>query len=136
MEDWQQNEQLHFAVQEGNLKRVTALIEDGTDVTVFDELNKTALHYAVEAEHFQIAEYLLENGADINAQNTDNIGETPLSNVGATCSLKMAKFLVKHGAKVDAQGWMKLSAIDRAKGRKKPEGVNVYEFLVSALTRS
>jgi len=47
-----------------------------------------------------------------------------------TNAFKMAKFLVKHGANPATPGWMQLSAIHRAKNRKKSEGVQVYEFLV------
>jgi len=132
MDDWYEREQLHFATQDGNIARVIELVESGVDIDAFDDLERTALHYAVEIEHFQIAQYLIENGANVNAQNLDKIGETPLSNVGDKCSLKMAKFLVKHGAIVDAKGWMGLSAINRAQKRKKTEGVKVYEYLLSA----
>ena len=132
MDDWYEREQLHFASQDGNIARLSELLESGVDIDIFDDLEKTALHYAVENENFQVAQYLIENGANVNAQNTDKIGETPLSNVGDRCSLKMAKFLVKHGAIANAKGWMGLSAIDRAKNRKKKEGVQVYEYLLSA----
>ena len=132
MDDWYEREQLHFAAQDGNIGRVIELIESGVDIDSFDDLERTALHYAVEIEHFQISHYLIKNGANVNAQNIDKIGETPLSNVADKCSLKMAKFLIKHGAIVETKGWMGLSAIDRAKNRKKTEGVQVYEYLLSA----
>ena len=132
MDDWYEREQLHFAAQDGNIDRVVELIESGVDIDSFDDLERTALHYAVEIEHFEISHYLITNGANVNAQDIEKIGETPLSNVADKCSLKMAKFLVKHGAIVEAKGWMGLSAIDRAKNRKKIEGVQVYEYLLSA----
>jgi len=132
MDDWYEREQLHFAAQDGNIDRVTELVDSGVDIDMFDDLERTALHYAVEIEHYQIAHYLIKSGANVNAQNKDKIGETPLSNVADKCSLKMAKFLVKHGAIVEAKGWMGLSAIDRAKNRKKIEGVQVYEYLLGA----
>ena len=132
MDDWYEREQLHFAAQDGNIDRVIELIESGVDIDNFDDLERTALHYAVEIENFQISHYLIKNGANVNAQNIDKIGETPLSDVADKCSLKMAKFLIKHGAIVETKDWMGLSAIDRAKKRKKTEGVQVYEYLLSA----
>ena len=106
MDDWYEREQLHFAAQDGNIDRVVELIESGVDIDSFDDLERTALHYAVEIEHFEISHYLITNGANVNAQDIEKIGETPLSNVADKCSLKMAKFLVKHGAIVEAKGWI------------------------------
>ena len=130
MEDWEEIEKLHFAVMDESFDNVKDLVENGVPIQNFDDCDKTPLHYAVEQENFQIAQYLIEHGADVNAQDIEKCGDTPLGNVGATCSLKMAKFLVKHGANPAAPGWMQLSAVHRAKNRKKPEGVEVYEFLV------
>lgn len=132
MEDWEENEKLHFAVMENSIDEVKAIIESGASIENFDDCDKTPLHYAVEQENFQIAQYLIEHGANVNAQDIEKCGDTPLGNIGATCSLKMAKFLVNHGANPAAPGWMQLSAIHRAKDRKKQEGVEVYEFLLQS----
>lgn len=134
-DDWFESEKLHQAVQDENIGLIKELVAGGFDVNLFDDLDWTPLHYAVKAENFEIVKYLLNSGANVNAQNLENIGETPLSNVGGTCSLRMAKLLVSNGANVHAEGWMRLTAIDRAKKRKKPEGVDVYEYLVGVSKR-
>lgn len=54
MGDWFENEQLHFAAQDGDLTRVIELVQDGSLLNTFDELGKTPLHYAVEGEHLAI----------------------------------------------------------------------------------
>ena len=130
MDDWEENEILHFAVKDENFDKVQAIVVSGAPIENFDDIDKTPLHYAVEQENYQIARYLLKQGANVDAQLEEKSGDTPLGNVAATCSLKMAKFLVKRGANPAAPGWMQLSAIDRAQKRKKPEGVRVYEYLV------
>ena len=131
-EDWEIDEKLHYLVIEDSVADVTALVESGFSLEHFDVSDKTPLHYAVEAENFHLTHFLLENGANPNAQNIEKSGNTPLGNVGSTCSLRMAKLLVQFGANPSAPGWMQLSAIDRAKNRKQPEGVRVYEFFLES----
>ena len=133
MDNWEENEKLHFAVMDKSIDNVKRLVEGGFPLENFDGCDKTPLHYAVEAENFEITHYLLEKGADVNAQNVEKCGDTPLGNVGASCSLRMAKLLVKFGANPATRGWMQLSAIDRAKERKKAEGVKVYEYFRKVL---
>ena len=133
MENWEENEKLHFSVIENSIAEVKALVESGFSMENFDLSDKTPLHYAVEAENFQITRYLLEHGADVNAQEVEKCGNTPLGSVGATCSLKMAKLLVEFGANPATPGWMQISAVDRAKDRKKPEGIQVYEFFLEVV---
>lgn len=131
MNDWFEDDKLHFAAEEGNLDEIKKLIEIGFAVNDYDEgMSFTPLHYAVENEHYEVAKYLLELGADINAHDEDKIGETPLGQVSPNCSYKMAKFLVDNGANPCIVGWMGLTSLDRAKERKKEEGKMVYELLL------
>ena len=44
----------------------------------------------------------------------------------------MAELLVNAGANPTIPGWMQLTALDRARDRKKDEGKRVYELLVKA----
>jgi ankyrin repeat protein len=133
MEEWYEKEKLHFAADEGNLEEVKRLIENGYDVNAFDDgMSFTPLHYAVANEHYKVAECLLEAGANINANEEEKIGETPLGQVASNCTYEMAEFLINHGANPIIPGWMQLTALDRAKNRKKKEGKEVYGLLLKA----
>jgi len=79
---------------------------------------------------------LLKAGADVNAHDEENIGDTPLGRIAGDCSLETAKILVEYGADPTISGWMQLSALDRAKARKRPEGRSVYELLCKAAAQS
>ena len=129
-------ERLHEAVQDGDLDEVRRLVADGDDVNAFDDLGKAPLHYAVDREHVDVARYLIEHGADVNARHEPSLGNTPLGEVAATCSYVMAKLLVDAGADPTIPGWMQLTALDRARKRKRGDGPEVYELLARAASRS
>jgi ankyrin repeat protein len=131
MEDeWFEKEQLHFAVQDGDLQRIKKLISDGHPLDINDEAGKTPLHYAVEKENFEVAKVLIETGADVNAHYETTATNTPLSDHAATCSLTMAKFLINACADPTIRGWMQLNSLDRAKDRKRGDGPDVYQLLL------
>lgn len=133
MSDWHQKEMLHFAAGDGDLKKVRELVESGYDINAFDDgLSFTPLHHAVKGGHIEVVKYLLSVGADVNANEEEKIGETPLGEVSANCSYEMAELLVKAGANPTIHGWMQITALDRARSRKKEEGRRVYELLLSA----
>ena len=78
---------------------------------------------------------LVEAGADVNANDEVRIGNTPLRDVADTCSLAVATFLVNCGADPRIPGWMQLTALDKAAGRKDDEGRRVYALLKGAADR-
>lgn len=130
MDDWFQEEKLHFAAEEGDLKKVKELVEQGRDINAVDEgMNITPLHYAVREEHYDVVEYLISIGANVNAHVEELIGETPLGDVAPTCSYRMADLLVKAGADPTIPGCLQITALDSAKKRKDQEGIKVYELL-------
>ena len=128
-------EELHLAAQDGDLGEVTRLLSEGHAANVFDELGKTPLHYAAKGGHLDVMRLLLAAGADVNAHDERVIGDTVLGEVAANCSFDVAKILVDAGADPTIPGWMMLTALDRSKERKKPEGVRVHELLVQTARR-
>ena len=108
---------------------VAALLEQGYHVNEFDELSRTPLHYAVEHEHYEVISQLLAAGANVNAHEPSMAGDTPLGRVAATCSLRLAAMLVKAGADPIIPGFMKITALDRARRRKRGDGPLVADLL-------
>jgi len=128
-------ERLHLAAQDGDLDAVSRLVAEGEDINAFDDLGKTPLHYAADREHVEVARYLIEHGANVNAHHEPTLGNTPLGDVAATCSYVMAKLLVDAGSDPTIPGWMQLTALDRARKRKRDDGPRVYELLARAASR-
>ena len=134
-EDVLQREQLHFAAQDGDIEEVKRLLYNGQQPNTFDELGKTPLHYAAERGHLEIMRLLLASGADVNAHDEPGIGNTVLAEVAANCSFDVAQILIDAGADPTIPGWMSLTALDRARERKKPEGLRVRQLLEEAAER-
>lgn len=112
---------LHFAVRQGNLEVVKALLEGGADINQVTDGDKTSpLLMAVINGQFDLAMYLLDHGADPKLASEN--GATPLYaavNVQwapkalypqpraylqqKTTHLELMKALLDHGAPVDAR---------------------------------
>ncbi len=60
---------LHFAVREGSLDTVVALVQGGADINGKSEYGWTPLLIATHNRYYQIGKYLLEKGADPNRSN-------------------------------------------------------------------
>jgi ankyrin repeat protein len=131
MDDWA----LHYAALQGDIAKVTNLLDQGADPNAFDDTALTPLHLAADKEHLQVVTVLLKRGADVNAHDELRIGDNPLGQVAGHCSLAMAQLLIDAGADPTIRGWMQLSALDRASARKKPEGRQVYDLLCAAAAR-
>jgi ankyrin repeat protein len=130
-----QREQLHRAAQDGDLARVQQLLAAKYPVNRFDDLGKTPLHYAVAEEHMEVVDALLRAGAHVNARDEHRIGDTPLGEYAGSCSYEMVKRLVDAGADPTIPGWMMLTALDRARDRKRPDARQVLKLLESAAAR-
>jgi len=61
---------LHWAIGDGNVDSVRALIEAGADVNAKDVRGATALHQAAYGNNAAVAAVLIEAGADVNAVAT------------------------------------------------------------------
>jgi len=127
--------ELHWAAQAGDVAVVVELIAQGHAIDRFDELGMTPLHHAVAHGHLRVCEVLLQAGADVNAHDERRIGNTPLGEVAATCSLEMAVLLVDSGADPTIPGWMQLTAVDKACDRVRGDGPEVCEYLREAARR-
>jgi ankyrin repeat protein len=135
-DDWQGREKLHIAAVNGDLVRLQELVAAGWSVDAFDDLGMTPLHYACQYEHQDAALFLIRSGANVNAHDDSKIGQTPLGNIAGSCSLAMAKLLVKAGANpLFKPSAITRSALAHAKNRKRGEGPRVYELLRSAAER-
>jgi ankyrin repeat protein len=108
---------LMFAVREGRLDAVRALLDLGANVNEAASNGCSVLVLAIINAHYDVAAFLLEHGADPNAAGQ---GWTPLHQVvttprlsygrfphpqrtGRTSPLDLAKRLLEKGAKVDAR---------------------------------
>jgi ankyrin repeat protein len=132
MDDWVDPEPVHSAAQDGDVTRLRELVAGGHAVNAFDDLGMTPLHYAAQNGHYEAAQFLIQSGADVNAHDERVIGDTPLGKVAGNCSLQMARLLAEAGADPTIPGWMQLTALHRAKDRKRGDGPRVYELLLSA----
>jgi outer membrane protein assembly factor BamB len=93
---------LWAAVRAGDVKAVTAALDNGADVNAKNEIGVSALWIAAGKDKFDVIELLVKRGADVNAR--DGIWyQTPLSYSVSGKHLEAAELLIKAGAKdVDA----------------------------------
>jgi len=55
-----------------------------------------------------------------------------LGEVAGNCSFEVAKLLIDSGADPTIPGWMQLTAVHKARDRKRPEGLRVHQLLEQA----
>ena len=130
-----ERERLHGAAQSGNVEEVRRLLKNGYQPSEFDDLGKTPLHYAAECGHLDVLKALIASGADVNAHDERVIGNTPLREVADNCSYEVAKVLIDAGADPTIPGWMQITALHKARERRRPEGLRVRELLERAAAR-
>ncbi len=59
---------LFEAVRQGNIGKVKALLDKGTDVNTKNEYGATAIIYAVEKGHLDVIKLLIERKADLSTR--------------------------------------------------------------------
>ncbi len=128
---------LHAAVEDANLPSVNLLLDyDGAAaLDWFDYISRTPLMIAVEMENIPIARRLIEAGADVNANEEARIGDTALHTAARNGTLEMVELLVSAGADPTIRGWMWITPLDNARGRKRGAGPRIYELLEQAARR-
>ena len=89
---------LHTAVQKGDKKITSFLMEKGANVNFKRDNGYTPLHWIRD---IKIASILIKNGADINA--LDDNGDTPLHWTSRRFQRELTEFLIKNGADINAK---------------------------------
>jgi ankyrin repeat protein len=112
------------AAAQGNISRMTQLL-DTVDVNArFGGNGDTALHRAAARGHLRAVTLLLDRGASVNA--VDDEGTTPLTAATYRGHKKVVKVLLERGAAVDAQEMRyRLNSLTHAVGRNDKELVKL-----------
>ena len=92
---------LHDAVNAGDVARVRQLIAEGADANAYD-LSGTPLHRAAATGQVFVASLLLDAGADLEAEG-EPVSVHPLHVAAFSNQAEMARFLVSRGADIEAR---------------------------------
>ena len=110
---------LQWAVYDGDVERVKALIADGADVMLANNYGANAMQLAAEVANVELLTLLLDAGADADSPNPE--GQTALMLVARTGNIEAARLLIERGANVDArEGWGEQTALMWAAARRHP----------------
>lgn len=94
--------QLHEAASDGDIEKVSMLLDAGVDINSKNVVGETSMHIAARMGHEGIIVMLLEKGALINSIN--NEGETPLHIVAQTNYIStLQKLLSAEGVDINRQ---------------------------------
>lgn len=132
---------MHLAAARGDAPMLQLLTGQGkTFVNKPDGEGHPPLVHAAQSGSAQAVAVLLSAGADPNANGSSDITETAIR-AAVTCgSLEMVKLLLAAGADPLVRGRMGLTALDRARERRTPEGrmiaVTIERHLASRAARS
>ncbi|XP_019555310.2 uncharacterized protein LOC109424595 [Aedes albopictus] len=91
---------IHIAAQEGVIKKVKKLIQDGANVNAFNKTKLTALHLSAAAGHRPVVELLIDKGANVNAVEINEW--TPLHLACKNGHKEVVQVLIKRGANIEA----------------------------------
>lgn len=97
--------EIHDAVKSDNLDRVKSLVQaDPALLHAKDQRGNLPLHWAVYRGNVPVVRYLVVQGTNVNAINKEEF--TPLHTVALSQhdDAEIAKFLLRHGAEIDAVG--------------------------------
>lgn len=94
--------QLLEAASDGDIEKVSMLLDAGVDINSKNIVGETSMHIAARMGHEGIIDILLEKGALINSIN--NEGETPLHIVAQTNYIStLQKLLTAEGVEINRQ---------------------------------
>ncbi|KAL7857770.1 hypothetical protein AOLI_G00178720, partial [Acnodon oligacanthus] len=106
------DKELMWALKNGDLDEVKALLKKDEDVNRTLEGGRKPLHYAADCGQAEMLEFLLSKGADVNAP--DKHGITPLLSATYEGHLACVKILLEKGADKERKGPDGLSAFEAA----------------------
>lgn len=92
----EKNRLLLAAAENGNIKIIEKLIENGADINAYGAYGNTALHLAVIRNNLAIINFLIKSGADINRRNS--AWQTPLHLAAEAGNKELIALLKQHGA--------------------------------------
>ena len=92
-------ESLHDASRDGDIERVRALIDAGSDLDEQGDNGQTALNTAILEGHASVAVLLIDRGADVGAKNEG--GFTALHAAAYVNAFEVAELLLDRGANPD-----------------------------------
>ncbi len=90
---------LHTAALDGDMPRLTRILERGVHVNLVDHENRTALMYAAYNGHTEMVTYLLEKGANVNMNDVN--GRTALMFAASGPFAETVAVLLEHGAEIN-----------------------------------
>ena len=90
---------IHESALNGDLSRISMLLEKGQDVNILDEQGRTALMYAAFNGHSAIIKKLLEKNASVNLR--DKEGRTALMMVSSGPYPEAVKLLLDNRAEIN-----------------------------------
>jgi uncharacterized protein len=104
---------LHEAAKDGDIARVTQLLDQSSDLSELDEAGEPALIIASLADHADVVALLLDRGADIEVRNKG--GLMALHAAAYAGNLEVVKLLVAEGAAVnDRKNFYQMSPLHGA----------------------
>jgi ankyrin repeat protein len=113
-----------WAVHNGDVELVRALIAAGADVKHVNAFDDTAMREAASVGNVEILKALLDGGADVDSPTP--LGQTALMAIARTANVEAATLLIERGAKVNAfETYDQQTALMWASDQAQPEMVRL-----------
>ncbi len=87
---------IQTAIEYSNFDLFNYLIQNGAELKVHNNFNRTLLHSVAHTQNIEAAKLLIAKGLDLNAQDKD--GATPLIYAASNGDFEMFKLLISNGA--------------------------------------
>jgi cytohesin len=95
--------EIHDAVKSDNLDKVKSLVQaDPALLQAKDPMGNLPLHWAVYRGNVPVVRYLVVQGTNVNAINKEEFTPLHTAALSQSDNAEIAKFLLHHGAKIDA----------------------------------